>query len=289
MKTKHDPKIWLMTTMLGILGILVIAIAFFVLKPVFQRFSLDFYYPVLKIVRSTEGVIAEKSLLAEDKSTLAKAVTLLQEQNARLAAENAALSEVREENRQLREMQRLQAPAGYGIIHSEILTRDPATWQESFVIDHGSDSGIRVGDLVVSQSCTGVDESWSMVAVGRVTEVSTHTATVGTLYSEKCFLGGYLQETLVYGMLSGANRHGVKLLKISHLPPDKKYRAGEPVLTSRDSRNFPGGVLIGRIAANPDGSPSVRLDHHGLSAEGMVEPAINLSSLRFVTVLTEKK
>ena len=92
MKTKHDPKIWLMTTMLGILGILVIVIAFFVLKPVFQRFSLDFYYPVLKIVRSTEGVIAEKSLLAEDKSTLAKAVTLLQEQNARLAAENAASS-----------------------------------------------------------------------------------------------------------------------------------------------------------------------------------------------------
>ncbi len=289
MKTKHDPKVWLMTTMLGILGVLVVAVAFFVLKPVFQRFSLDFYYPVLKVIRNTEGVIAEKALLMENKPELAKAVTFLQEQNDRLAAENAALREVQEENRWLREMQRLQAPVGYSFVHSEILTRDPATWQESFVIDHGTDSGIRAGDLVVSQSCTGAEETWSMVAVGRITEVSSHTATVGTLYSEKCFLGGYLEENLVYGMLSGANRHGVKQLRISHLPPDKKYKAGEPVLTSRDSRNFPGGVLIGRLAANPDGSPAVRLDHHGLSAEGVVDPALNLSSLRFVTVLTEKK
>lgn len=289
MKTKHDPKIWLMTTMLGILGILVIAVAFFVLKPVFQRFSLDFYYPVLKVVRSTESVIAEKALLTEDKQALAKAVTLLQEQNARLAAENAVLSEVREENRQLREMQRLQEPVGYGFVHCEILTRDPATWQESFVIDRGTDSGIRAGDLVVSQSCIGADESWAMVAVGRITEVSAHTATVSTLYSNKCFLGGYLQENLVYGMLSGVNRHGVKQLRISHLLPDKKYKAGEPVRTSSHSRNFPGGVLIGQIAANPDGNPAVRLDNHGLSAEGIVEPAIHISSLRFVTVLTEKK
>lgn len=289
MRTKHDPKIWLMTTMLGILGILVIVVAFFVLKPVFQRFSLDFYYPVLKVVRGTESVIAEKALLTEDKQTLAKAVTLLQEQNARLAAENAVLSEVREENRQLREMQRLQEPVGYGFVHCEILTRDPATWQESFVIDRGTDSGIRAGDLVVSQSCVGADESWAMVAVGRITEVSAHTATVSTLYSDKCFLGGYLQENLVYGMLSGVNRYGVKQLRITHLPPDKKYKAGEPVLTSSHSRNFPGGVLIGQIAANPDGNPAVRLDNHGLSAEGIVEPAIHISSLRFVTVLTEKK
>ena len=289
MKTKHDPKIWLMTTMLGILGILIIVVAFFVLKPVFQRFSLDFYYPVLKVARSAEGLVAEKALLAEDKQTLAKAVTLLQQQNDRLAAENATLREVREENRQLREMQRLQEPADFSFVHCEILTRDPATWQESFVIDHGTDSGIREGDLVVSQNCNGENDSWAMVAVGRVAEVSSHTATVGTLYSDKCFLGGYLQENLVYGMLSGANRHGVKQLRISHLPPDKKYKAGEPVLTSSHSRNFPGGVLIGQIAANPDGNPAVRLDNHGLSAEGIVEPAIHISSLRFVTVLTEKK
>ena len=288
MKTKHDPKIWLMTTMLGILGILVIVVAFFVLKPVLQRFSLDFYYPVLKVVRSTEEVIAEKALFAENKQTLAKTVTLLQEQNERLAAENAALREVQEENRQLREMQRLQEPVGYGFVDCEILTRDPATWQETFVIDHGSDSGIRVGDLVVSQNCTGVN-TWAMVAVGRISEVTRHTATVGTLYSEKCFLGGYLQNNLVYGMLSGAKRHGAKQLRISHLPPDKKYQAGEPVLTSSHSRNFPGGVLIGQIAANQDGSPAVRLDNNGLSAEGMVEPAIHISSLRFVTVLTEKQ
>lgn len=289
MKTKNDPKIWLMTTMLGLLGILVIVLAFFVLKPVFQRFSLDFYYPVLKLARGTEGVIAEKSLLLEDKQTLANAVTLLQEKNERLDAENRSLLSVREENRQLREMLRLQEPAGYGLIHSEILTRDPATWQEMFVIDHGRDSGISVGDLVISQACVDNGDDWAMVAVGRITEVSDHTSTVATLYSGKCTLGGHLQENQVYGMLSGENRHGVKQVRITHLPPDKKYKVGEPVLTSQHSRTFPGGILIGNISANPDGTPAVRLDHHGMSAEGVIEPAINISRLLFVTVLTENK
>lgn len=289
MRTKHDPKIWLMTTMLGLLGILVLVIAFFVLKPVFRRFSLDFYYPVLKYVRSVEGKVAEGSLLLEDKYTLAKWVTVLQEENARLEAENTNLLAVRAENQQLRDMQRLRAPADYGLVYSEVLTRDPATWQETFVIDHGSKSGIKSGDLVISQACTGKNGEWSIVVVGRITEVSSHTAKVGTLYSDTCSLGGVLQENLAYGMLAGTTRNGVKQLRITHLPPEKKYRAGEPVLTSRHSRNFPGGILIGSIAANPDGTPAVRLDHHGLSAEGVVEPAINISNLRFVTVLTEKK
>ena len=289
MKMKQDPKIWLMTTMLAILGVLVLVIAFFVLKPVFRRFSLDFYYPVLKLVRSTEGVIVEKALLTKEKLTLAEAVTLLQEQNDRLAAENVTLRSVREENRQLREMQHLQAPAGYGLVYSEILTRDPATWQESFVIDHGSDSGIKVGNLVISQNYVVNEGVREMVVVGRIAETSSHTATVETLLSEKCSLGGYLQENMVYGMISGTTRHGVKRLLITHLSPEQHYKAGEPVLTSSHSRNFPGGILIGRIAANPDGSPAVRLDHHGLSAEGEIEPALNISRLRFVTVLTERK
>lgn len=290
MKMKHDPKIWLMSTMLGLLGILVLVIAFFVLKSAFQRFSLDFYYPVLKLVRSTEGVIAEKSLLLENKRTLAEAVTLLQEQNDRLAAENAALRDVQEKNRQLREMQGLQAPPNFGLVHSEILTRDPATWQESFVIDHGSKSGVKTGDLVISQVCLdGTENSWAMAVVGRITEVSAHTATVATLYSSKCSLGGHLKENQVYGMLCGVNQHGVKKLRITHLPPDKKYRAGESVWTSQHSRNFPGGILIGNVAANPDGSPAIRLDHNGMSAEGVIEPVINISGLRFVTVLTELK
>lgn len=290
MKTKNDPKIWLMTTMLGLLGILVLVIAFFVLKPVFQRFSLDFYYPVLKFVRSTEGVIAEKALLLENKPVLAKAVTFLQEENERLTAGNKTLLGVQEENRQLREMLRLQAPAGYGLVHSEILTRDPATWQETFVIDHGTDFGISEGDLVISQSCIDEEtEEWAMVAVGRIAAVSAHTATVATLYSGKCSLGGHLLENQVYGMLVGENRHGVKQVRITHLPPDKKYKAGESVLTSQHSRTFPGGILIGRIAANPDGTPAVRLDHHGMSAEGVIEPVVHVSRLRFVTVLTENK
>ena len=288
MKTNHDPKVWLITVMLAVLSMLVLTAAFFVLKPAFRRFSLDFYYPAFRLLRSAEGVVVDRTLLLKDRKELAAAVTALHDQNERFAAENAEVLALREENRQLRDMLKLQAPRNYGIVHAEVLMRDPATWLESFVIDRGSDAGIHEGDLVISTTYGEDGKTCLTAVVGRIREVSKHTATVVTLYNNSCTFGGFLQNSMAYGMLAGSSRNGVKQLRISCLPPDKKYAVNEPVLTSRYSRNFPEGVYIGKVAANPDGTPALHLDSNGLSAEGVILPALDISRIRFVTVLTGK-
>lgn len=286
MKTTNDPKMWLMTLMLVILGILILAAAFFVLQPTFRRFSLDYYYPVFKLIRGTEAVLVDQRLLMQDKKELAAAVTLLQEQNSRLAAENAVLMQNQAENAELRSRMGLQPPPSFKIVHAEVMTRDPVTWQESFVIDHGSTAGIKTGDLVIATAIDGDGHKLVTAVVGRVGEVSNHTSVILTLYNNGCTLGGYLEKSEAYGMLAGDTGNGARQLRISCLPPDKKYAVGELVLTSRYSRYFPEGIHIGRIAANPDGSPAIRLDSNALSAEGLITPVIDISRVRFVTVLT---
>jgi len=68
MKRKKNFREWLVTVMIAVLVLIAVAAAFFVLKPVLIRFSMDFYYPVLKTVRTAEDTASEKLLLLKSKT-----------------------------------------------------------------------------------------------------------------------------------------------------------------------------------------------------------------------------
>ncbi len=286
-KQNTDPRTILIFSMLGILAVIGITIAFFLLKPAMARFSMDFYYPVLKLVRSAENLIVENNLLTLDRKELAGSVHLLREENEKLLAENAALRQLRAENAVLRSIAGLNPPSQFRPVMAEVLLRDPATWQETFTIDRGERAGIRPGNLVITTVHTSDGKNVAAV-VGRIRKVSRNTATVVTLLSRDCAFGAFLSESGTDGVLTGAEIQGNKRAKITSLPADAKYALGEIVVTSRFSRSFPADIYVGTVAANPDGTPAVRLDRSGLSAEVILKPALDLAQVRFVAVLTSE-
>ncbi len=287
MKQKHtDPRTVLILSMLAILAVIGLTATFFLLKPAMERFSLDFYYPVLKLVRSTEKTFFEKKLLTLDRKDLAAAVHQLQQENTLLLTENAALHQLRSENTALRRIAGLNPPSRFRPVLAEVLLRDPATWQETFTIDRGTKAGIRPGNLAVATIRTS-DGKNIVAVVGRILKASSHTASVATLFSRDCAIGAFLSESGTDGVLTGAEIMGNKRAKITGLPSEAKYGVGEIVVTSRFSRSFPADIYVGTIAANPDNTPAVRLDHSGMSAEAILKPAVDLARVRFVAILTE--
>lgn len=288
MNNRHDPRTILLFSMIAILALIALTAVFVLLRPALNRFSLDFYYPVLKLVRSMENAAMDKSLLTVDKSELAATVTYLQKQNSELKAENAAMQQLHTENARLRVIAGLNPPPQFRPVMAEVLTRDPSTWLESFTIDRGTDAGVQVGDLVIGTALTKDGKGYIAAVVGRIRDASKHAASVSTLLNPDCSLGVFLSESGTDGVLSGAELHGVKLARITCLPVDAKYAVGEIVVTSRFSKNFPSDIYLGTIAADQDGKPAVRVDRSKLSVEAVLKPALDLGRVHFVAVLTEK-
>lgn len=289
MKRKYhgDPQLLLLAGT-GIFLVAALAAAvFFSCREIPERFSMDFYFPVFKLVHETENLGAGMRLLTANRKDLADAVWKLRRENTRLAAENASLRRFRAENKQLRALAgfKLKAPRRFKIVFAEVLLRDPARWRESFVIDKGADSGIREGDLAVAVAVSpGPDGLFKLGAAGRIQLVSKHTASVATILSRECPLGVRLDESNAYGILAGPPRNGADP-QVSFLPADTSCIAGEAVLTSGFSENIPPDIPVGTVAAAPGGEALVTETSGGLSRNAGVKPLVNPGQLRFVAVL----
>lgn len=289
MKREITSKAWLLISMLFFLLLIVLAISFFVLRPALNRFSMDFYYPAFKLTDATTKAIIDQSLLLEDKTTLAAAIKLLQEQNDVLAVENASLKELKAENEAMQAQLKLTARTGFKPVFARIMLRDPAVWQTEFTIDQGEKSGVNVGDLVVTNVLNEKNQT-ATVAVGRIKAVTLHTAVVITLANPDCSLSAYLPDGGPYGI------HGItagvienskgNLIHLRNLPRNGKYAVGDPVTTSKMSLLLPADILLGHLAGSQTGGIVTTSEEKGLSVSAEMIPAADYSQLRIVAVMT---
>lgn len=281
-----NPGILLLAGMVVCLFAAAAAAAFFSCRENLTRFSMDFYFPVFKLAHEAEDLAVETVLPFQDRSHLASAVRKLQKENIFLAAENASLRKFQTENKQLRRLTGLKSSRRFKIVYAEVLLRDPALWRESFVIDKGSDAGIREGDLVVAVvPSQGRGALFKTGVAGRIQHVSKHTSSVTTILSRECPIGVRLDESDAYGILSGPARSGENP-QVSFLPAGEKYIAGEAVLTSGFSENIPPDIPVGSVAVGPEGEASVTEASGGLSQNADVKPVLDPAQLRFVAVLS---
>ncbi len=285
MNTKSfSPRGILLTAMILVLILLVCIAAFFSLRNTFERFSLDFYYPVFKTVRMAEHVVVDQALLAREKNELVAAVDQLSRQNAELTAANAALNQTAAENKQLRVIAGLQPPPSYRAVYAEVLLRDPVTWNQVFTVDSGSNAGITEGDLVVAPVLHPDGRRYVAGVVGRVQRAAKHTATVVTILNSDCMLGVIFGNSLAPGNLCGTDPAGKNTVCVTHLPKNTSFTPGELVVTSGFSEGIPGGIMVGTLAADSSAVPVLR--HTELFTEARIKPAVSFDSLVFVTVLS---
>ncbi len=173
------------------------------------------------------------------------------------------------------EAQRLQALLSmeerepYRFLAARVIGREQAALSKTLWIDKGQAHGLKPGMPVMA--LPGL--------IGRLTNVSWHSARVQLLIDEGSSVDVLVERTRQQGMLRGAGSRGCVVRYISKI---QDVREGDVILTSGLSNIFPKGLLVGKVVHTD------RADA-GMFLNIRVAPFADFTSLEEVLVLAGEK
>ncbi len=219
-----------------------------------QRVSAFVIDPIADLLDSLSGL----ATLRAENAALRSEVARLQAELAGVEDDQARLLVLEQiYDLQLEDKATARTPAN-------VLGRPDPT-ESSFVVDKGTDQGVAVGHPVVDQHG---------YVVGRVTEVSGGFATVVPISQDRegvtVLVGGQ------NGILS--SQLGSDLLLLEVFDAVEPLRAGDLVVTSAVSIDFPAGLAVGEIVEDAG------LEGTALSAQ--VSLFADINTLRVVLIIT---
>ena len=221
---------------------------------------------VTEWLESIYGYIYKYDQLVEQNEALQKSLAEAEEK-ARLG------EEALEENARLRELLNLAEKRTDFVFESaKIISWDPSNWTSRFTIGKGSESGIELGDCVVTEYGA---------LVGQIVDLGDNWANVRTLvdvdFGAGALVGAEGEAAMVIGdyMLMQENR-----LRLAYLTDSSSIFEGDAVLTSGEGGYFPQGLIIGEVTA-------LRSDDGGQSVYGVVKPALDIGHLTQVFVIKD--
>ncbi len=153
-------------------------------------------------------------------------------------------------------------------VAASVVGRAPDAWFNTLWIDRGSDSGIHVGDAVLSVG--GV--------IGRVLAVTPSTSVVLLLADPQSAMGVMDARTGATGVVLGQGRGSV--LELQFFTGNAEVRSGDLVVTSGLGRPIPAGLLVGRVSA-------LGKAELGLVKTATVVPHADLADVQTVLVVTK--
>jgi rod shape-determining protein MreC len=270
-----------------LLGVLVVIINFQHIKRFAYKISSDFLYPFIDAPNSGSKKISDIRLLSKSKEELAMIAERYKKENNKLLAELASIEDLRTENKTLRNLLSVPERPAYKYIFAELIIRDPAFWDEKFTINKGEDDNIKPGSIVLTTVDSKDNTQMSKLAVvGRVVDVTNHTATISTIFSQDCKLSVKLSASNVTGILNGGKREGNLLwANITYLPRDINYAAGEPVYTSGVTSWSPGNLYIGKLMGKSKATIKIQ---NNLYVKAKLLPEANINNLKFVMIMVKK-
>ena len=252
-----------------------------------MRMSADYYFPFLKLARGTENAAADQVLLLQSKTKLAQAMKKLMEENAFLSAEHSVAADLKKENAELRALMSLAPKETFRPVFSEVLARNPMTWQEEFTLDKGSRDGIEPGNLVVTPVYSSRRKRSIIAVIGKIKSVTGHTADVSTILSQDFRISVSIPATRSSGILEGARHISDMRATLKFLPLNAIPSPGQLVFTNAFSGNSPPGLPVGRIVS---GGAAVQDSRRNLLYhETGVRPFESPAEVRFVAVFVKDK
>lgn len=199
----------------------------------------------------------------------------LKEEVDKLTIENTRFQQERYELNELRELLALDKEySDYKKIGAQVISRDSSNWFSSFVINKGSNDGIKVNCNVIAGS--GL--------VGRVTDVGPNYAKVTSIIEDNnntsCMLLSTGDHLVVTGDLTMMPEGMIAFGKLV----DRSDRAavGDKIVTSNISDHYLPGILIGYIS-------QIETDANNLTKSGTLTTAVDFEHLQDVLVILELK
>lgn len=162
----------------------------------------------------------------------------------------------------------------YEYLNATITSRNIGFWYNTITIDKGSYNGVREDMIVIN----------SKGLIGRVVSTTNFTSSVKLITTNdtnnKLSVLVTNSDYSLYGLLYNYNiEDGV--LEVEGISNTEIVNINDLVYTSGMGGIFPSGILIGTVSA-------IDTDAYGLSKIIKVKPAVDFSSLNYVTVLKRK-
>lgn len=196
----------------------------------------------------------------------------LKEQLAQISNDARKLDAMTRENARLRAALELQQDhEDYKLVDAYIIDRDSRDWASTFTINRGSTSGLSEGMCVVTENGE---------VVGLITSVGSNYAVVTTVLDSSLEVSATIASTGYNGMVRGGYTAGLDgYLRMDYLPTSAVIRNQDQVVTS-GSTVYPRDLVLGRII-------DAGYDDTGVAKYAVLEPAVNVSSIEQVFVITE--
>lgn len=196
----------------------------------------------------------------------------LKEQLAQISNDARKLDAMTRENARLRAALELQQDhEDYKLVDAYIIDRDSRDWASTFTINRGSASGLAEGMCVVTENGE---------VVGLITSVGSNYAVVTTVLDSSLEVSATIASTGYNGMVRGGYAVGLDgYLRMDYLPTSAVIRNQDQVVTS-GSTVYPRDLVLGRII-------DAGYDDTGVAKYAVLEPAVNVSSIEQVFVITE--
>ena len=199
----------------------------------------------------------------------------LKTQVDQLTTENNILQQDKFELNRLRELYELDEKyPDYDKVGARVIGKDAGNWFQTFVIDKGSEDGIQVDMNVIAGS--GL--------VGRITSVSSHSATVLSIIDDSSNVAAQVLSTsdncIVSGSLQLMSENKISISKLTD--NEDKVTSGEKIVTSNISDKYLPGILIGYV-------DQISMDSNNLTKSGTLRPAVDFAHLEEVLVILDLK
>ena len=240
------------------------------LIPFVSKVAAGFLTPVQRI--SAQISYSTNDLLTQlfSGKRLATENEQIRQENATLRQQLAEYERLKTENDQLREYLDIKDKnPDFDFEPAMIIGRDTADRFYSFTIDKGSSHGISENDPVITNE--GV--------VGIIMEVGITHSKVLTVLDSAVEVGVIDSITRETGITSGnllLSQQG--LLQMNYIPRDSQAAVGDIIATTGVGGIFPRELVVGRIK-------EIKPDGNGLSLNAVIEPPLDLRSIRNVLVI----
>jgi rod shape-determining protein MreC len=226
-------KLFARKSSIAALAVPVVVAVLFLIFPSFFNFTKDLS---IKIITSPLVIFSSAGKYLRSRQSL-------DEENSRLRAKVTELSleiergkDLAEENIRLKELLSFKKNIKYETVSAEVISRDPNNWIGSFTINKGAADGLKRGAAVCS----------AKGLVGKVDDVFKNTSSVMLITHPGFRAGGMLRESRLHGVIEGDGKGYARMI---YLPLDSDIKPGEIVVTSGYGREFPKGLVVGKIVS----------------------------------------
>ena len=195
----------------------------------------------------------------------------LKAQIAEMASEVRSSQDALEENERFRTLLDLKrSHMDYAMVDANLISWSASTWSSAFNIDRGSRDGIEVGDCVINEYGH---------LVGIVTECGRYSSTVRTLLDPRSAVAVRLEDAGITAVAAGDfTLMSQGQLKLTYLQDAGVLLSGDTVLTTGSGGIYPAGLVVGTVR-------ELLLEQGGFTEYGIVDPAVQLTTLRQVFVI----